>query len=61
MNKRKTIDVMRTLFRVWHGTENSRDILEDTARTIGHRGFGLVGAELDKFAIKCAQTERETP
>lgn len=58
MKKRMIIDVMRTQFRVWRGTENSAEVLEDTARAIGHRIFKLVGDDLNKFAAKCEEPER---
>lgn len=58
MKKHHIIDVMRTQYRVWHDTENSRDILEDTARAIGHYIFRLKGVELNKFAAECMLPER---
>lgn len=58
MKKRKVIEIMRTQFRVWEGTDNALDVLDDTARAIGHRGFGLVANDLNDFASKCMAPER---
>lgn len=58
MNKQRIIDVMRTQRRVWRGTANSEDILNDTARAIGYRIYKLTGKDLNKFAADCATPER---
>ena len=50
-------DAFRILFRVWEGTENAEQILEDAARTIGHNAFGIQaeGGALNAFVALCQE------
>ena len=46
-------DAMAVLFQVWEGTENADEILQDVARTIGHRVFQLEGQDLNRWESEC--------
>ena len=53
MSEQAFIDAMRTLFRVWQGTENADEILNDVVGTVGSRCWGMNAPQLRELRAKC--------
>ena len=53
MSEQAFIDAMRTLFRVWQGTENADEILNDVIGTVGSRCWGMNAPQLRLLRAKC--------
>ena len=48
------------LFSIWGDTENAKQVLEDAARSIAHRMFGLDGyGGIEAFVALCHNGEEE--
>ena len=58
MTEEDFVAAMRCLFQVWHGTENSDEILTDVVNTIGHQCFDKKSADLPPLVRRCRLSQR---